>query len=220
MAKPFKERIPKPDDFVPESHFPDDWKRKAYRGKPRCPAWSKQSGAQCQQVAGHRVKDKHGDSRGGEVGLCCAIHGGGSKGSPKGRPNNVQPDLRNSKFIRVEDLPMLESFAAMTPKDRADLLANIMMLRAAKTLEAEKKESEENEGTATEKQPIYDARLIELARAADRSLRTVASFLQMEQGKPPGGDGDDDSGTNESRTETAFELFEQLAEDGDGEEDS
>lgn len=202
-------RIPRPDDFEPETHFPADWPVKSSAGKPRCPAWSGQNGAQCKQIAGAGTK------RLGEVGACCKHHGGASNGAPKGSTNAVNPDKPRSKFIRIDDLPLLEQFKAMSPRDRADLMSNIMLVRAAKTLQ---REIDLNDEELKAEQPNIDARLIELTKAADRSLRTIATFIQLERGNLDGA-GNDVEGTDESRVETAFELLEQLTAGGDGKED-
>lgn len=211
MAKPYKEPTPKPDDFEPELKFPDDWPDKSRRGKHRCPAWSKQSAAQCGQVAGS------GTSRHNESGAVCKYHGGASSGPPLGNTNAVKSDLPGSRFVRVDDLPLLEQFKDMSPKDRADLLSNIMLMRAAKTLQSEAELTDEEAKT---KQVLFDGRLIELAKAADRSLRTVATFMQIENAADLNGSDDDDNGADGSRVETAFGLLEQLGQNGDGEEDS
>lgn len=203
-------KIDKPADFKPETYFPDDWKVEHLQNRPRCPAWSGQKAAQCGQLAGSGTKRKE------EVGACCSYHGGASNGAPKGSKNAADPDKPRSQFIRLDDLPLLEQFSAMLPKDRADLMSNIMLMRAAKTLQTES--GLEGDELKAE-QPLIDARLIELTKAADRSLRTIATFIQLERGNPDGADKDGD-GTDESRVETAFGLLEQLAEDGDGEEDS
>ncbi|MDG4721599.1 hypothetical protein [Thalassospira aquimaris] len=130
--------------------------------------------------------------------------------------NAVNPDRPQSLYVRIEDLPLLEQFKGMSPKDRADLISNIMLMRAAKTLQSEAELSDEQ---AKAEQVTYDGRLIELTKAADRSLRTVATFMQLEKASPNGSDENDD-GSDESRVETAFGLLDQLSEEGDGEEDS
>ncbi len=40
-------RHPKPDDFIPETHFPADWPIERRRGTHRCQSWNPNEGRQC-----------------------------------------------------------------------------------------------------------------------------------------------------------------------------
>ena len=89
-------------------------------------------------------------------------------------------------------------------------------MRAARNLSAEigKSDDEVKEASA-----LTDFRLIELEKSVNRSLRTVATFLQIEKANPNGSD-DNDDGSDEDRVGTAMGLFEQLTAGETGGENS
>lgn len=169
MAKEQYTKIPRPADFEPETHFPDNWAVKGKAGKPRCPAWSGQQGAQCKQVAGA------GTERLGEVGYVCKHHGGASKGPPKGSKNAVNPDRPHSEYVRIKDLPKIKAFAALSDEEKADLLGNISLSRIEAALNVE----EDSDPDKT------NGRLIALIAAANSSLRTKVAVRRLAAEVPP-----------------------------------
>ena len=83
-------RYPKPDDFEPETHFPDDWPVVKRRETPRCRSWNPNEGRQC---ANSPMKTGNGIP-----GIRCDSHGGKSLGGI------ASPNLKSglySKFLPV-----------------------------------------------------------------------------------------------------------------------
>jgi len=167
-------KIPKPADFKPKKYFPKNWKDARLRGKPRCPGWARSSGQQCGKLAGH------GTDRLGEAGACCKAHGGASKGAPVGSTNAVKPDKPHSQYVRLKDLPGLMTFRGMSDEEKADLLANIMLSRIEKALNAHVDTDE-----ADSKPADVDGKLIALTTAANSSLRTKVAVRRLAAEIPP-----------------------------------
>ena len=153
-------KIAKPADFKPEEHFSKDWKVEKLRGKPRCPAWSGQKGAQCGQPAGSGTKRK------GEVGACCSFHGGASNGAPIGNTNGANPDAPHSKYIRIEDIDGISHLMGKDVIDQADLLSALTMHRIQLALGKEGADADEN---AADK---VDAKLVLMGKMWSGLART------------------------------------------------
>lgn len=123
MSKKKYTKIPKPADYEPETHFPQDWPLKRVAGKTRCPAWSGQQGQQCGQIAGAGTK------RLGEVGAVCKHHGGASDGAPKGNKNAVDTAKPHSKYIAIEDIEGIRDLMDKDIIEQSDLLSALTMHR-------------------------------------------------------------------------------------------
>lgn len=138
MAKEQYKKIPRPADFEPETHFPDNWAVKGKAGKPRCPAWSGQQGQQCKQVAGFGTDRLH------QEGACCKYHGGASNGAPKGNTNAVEPSKPHSKYIAIEDIEGIRDLMGKDVIEQSDLLSALTMHRIQLALGKESAGTEED----------------------------------------------------------------------------
>lgn len=189
MAKQKHTKIKKPEDFKPETHFPEDWKVKGYGGEPRCPAWSGQKGAQCGQIAGSGTKNK------GKEGACCKYHGGASDGAPKGNTNAVNPDGPHSQYIRIEDIDGIGRLMGKDVIDQADLLSALTMHRIELALGKEKTDGDDN---AAEK---VDAKLTVMGKMWSNLARTkvAAQGLLLRAPEP-----EDDTLTDEELEQYIF----------------
>ncbi|MDG4721164.1 hypothetical protein [Thalassospira aquimaris] len=195
-------KIKKPADFKPEAYFSKDWKVEKFRGKPRCPAWSGQRGAQCANVAGAGTKRK------GEVGACCKNHGGASDGPPLGSTNAANPDKPRSKYISLKQLEEIKQFEGVSDVDIAEMLAKVAASRVVNIA------SEAAEGQST-------AQLLAAIAVTDRALRSKKriemdelkiSEIRERQGK----DGQDEKDASKrDRAQSAVdEVNEMFSEEG------
>lgn len=202
MAEQKYTKIPKPEDYEPETHFPEDWPVAKYAGKPRCPAWSGQQGAQCRQIAGT------GTSKLGKVGCACKHHGGASNGPPKGSKNAADPDKPHSKYISLKQLEEIKQFEGVSDVDIAAMLARVAASRVVNIA------SEAAEGQST-------AQLLAAIAVTDRALRSKKriemdelkiSEIRERQGK----DGQDEKDASKrDRAQSAVdEVNEMFSEEG------
>lgn len=206
MAKQQYTKIEKPEDFKPETHFPKDWKVEKLRGKPRCPAWSGQKGAQCGQVAGSGTKRK------GEVGACCSFHGGASNGAPKGNTNAVNPEAVHSQYISLQQLAEIQQFEGVSDVDIAAMLAKVA---ASKVFNIASESGADGQGQQS------TAQLLAAIAITDRALRSkkrieMDELKIAEMRERQGKDKDDDKdATKRERAQSAVdEINELFSEEG------
>jgi hypothetical protein len=105
-------QFPKPDNFVPEPNFPEDWYNTKYAGKPRCQAWAVTAGSQCNVPP---VKGRHH----------CRKHGG------KSLLGHANPAFKTGKYSKVLPARMLSSYqASLRDPDLLDMNNDIALLNA------------------------------------------------------------------------------------------
>jgi len=202
VAKKQYTKIEKPEDFKPETHFPPDWKVEKLRGKPRCPAWSGQKGAQCGQVAGSGTKRKS------EVGACCSFHGGASDGAPKGNTNAVNPEAVHSQYISLKQLAEIQQFEGVSDVDISAMLAKVA---ASKVF---------NIASETGKDQSA-AQLLAAIAIADRALRSKKriemdelKIAEMRERQGKGKDDDKDATKRERAQAAVKEVNDMFSEEG------
>lgn len=103
MSEAFEiERIPKPDDFVPEPVFPPGH---AKAGKPRCKAWNGRQGRQCANspLVGRDICYQHGGAAPTGLASPNLKTGRYSKYLPKGLLDPYQSGLEDTELVSLRD---------------------------------------------------------------------------------------------------------------------
>ncbi len=108
--------FPKPEDFVPETHFSASFHKLRKRNTPRCLAWSRQNGRQCESspMQGRTT---------------CRMHGGES---PRGLANS---STRTGLYSKYLPLRMRARFEDLINADDLYDLRNTVALLDTRTLE-------------------------------------------------------------------------------------